>query len=170
MILRANAQFWLRCECGSWWLDLVWKVYTGALRTSVFIGYRHSPAALAHCLVSGDLAVLLGELTWSVFVNSAPVSSCGHSYQTWQHFAGVYPWEWTPISPGPWPQSGQDRCITCLFPFPLQFHHSDCLSTWLLHFIAANYLIFSQKPEFQDLSGRLLISVLKRSLCLRFEI
>ncbi|XP_045141129.1 rho-related BTB domain-containing protein 3 [Echinops telfairi] len=32
------------------------------------------------------------------------------------------------------------------------FHHSDCLSTWLLHFIATNYLIFSQKPEFQDLS------------------
>uniref|UniRef100_A0A4X1TFN9 Rho related BTB domain containing 3 n=1 Tax=Sus scrofa TaxID=9823 RepID=A0A4X1TFN9_PIG len=33
-----------------------------------------------------------------------------------------------------------------------KFHHSDCLSTWLLHFIATNYLIFSQKPEFQDLS------------------
>ncbi|KAM4638042.1 rho-related BTB domain-containing protein 3 isoform 3-T3 [Amazona ochrocephala] len=35
-----------------------------------------------------------------------------------------------------------------------KFHNSDCLSTWLLHFIATNYLIFSQKPEFQDLSGR----------------
>ncbi|XP_071587788.1 rho-related BTB domain-containing protein 3 [Heliangelus exortis] len=34
-----------------------------------------------------------------------------------------------------------------------KFHNSDCLSTWLLHFIATNYLIFSQKPEFQDLSG-----------------
>ncbi|XP_029416927.1 rho-related BTB domain-containing protein 3 isoform X2 [Nannospalax galili] len=34
-----------------------------------------------------------------------------------------------------------------------KFHHSDCLSTWLLHFIATNYLIFSQKPEFQDLSA-----------------
>ncbi|KAM9367963.1 rho-related BTB domain-containing protein 3 [Phaethornis superciliosus] len=34
-----------------------------------------------------------------------------------------------------------------------QFHNSDCLSTWLLHFIATNYLVFSQKPEFQDLSG-----------------
>ncbi|GAB5567039.1 rho-related BTB domain-containing protein 3 isoform X1 [Prionailurus iriomotensis] len=34
----------------------------------------------------------------------------------------------------------------------LPFHHSECLSTWLLHFIATNYLIFSQKPEFQDLS------------------
>ncbi|EMP41178.1 Rho-related BTB domain-containing protein 3 [Chelonia mydas] len=34
-----------------------------------------------------------------------------------------------------------------------QFHNSDCLSTWLLHFIATNYLIFSQKPEFQDLSA-----------------
>uniref|UniRef100_A0A667FXL5 Rho-related BTB domain-containing protein 3 n=1 Tax=Lynx canadensis TaxID=61383 RepID=A0A667FXL5_LYNCA len=33
-----------------------------------------------------------------------------------------------------------------------KFHHSECLSTWLLHFIATNYLIFSQKPEFQDLS------------------
>ncbi|KAL1782949.1 rho-related BTB domain-containing protein 3 [Sigmodon hispidus] len=33
-----------------------------------------------------------------------------------------------------------------------KYHHSDCLSTWLLHFIATNYLIFSQKPEFQDLS------------------
>ncbi|XP_058512209.1 rho-related BTB domain-containing protein 3 [Ochotona princeps] len=33
-----------------------------------------------------------------------------------------------------------------------KFHHSDCLSAWLLHFIATNYLIFSQKPEFQDLS------------------
>ncbi|NXU58312.1 RHBT3 protein, partial [Turnix velox] len=33
-----------------------------------------------------------------------------------------------------------------------KFHNSDCLSTWLLHFIAANYLIFSQKPEFQELS------------------
>uniref|UniRef100_A0A4W2CYA9 Rho related BTB domain containing 3 n=1 Tax=Bos indicus x Bos taurus TaxID=30522 RepID=A0A4W2CYA9_BOBOX len=37
-----------------------------------------------------------------------------------------------------------------------KFHHSDCLSTWLLHFIATNYLIFSQKPEFQDLSGHTL--------------
>uniref|UniRef100_A0A8C9MP61 BTB domain-containing protein n=1 Tax=Serinus canaria TaxID=9135 RepID=A0A8C9MP61_SERCA len=33
-----------------------------------------------------------------------------------------------------------------------KFHNSDCLSTWLLHFIATNYLIFSQKPEFQELS------------------
>ncbi|NXX94665.1 RHBT3 protein, partial [Centropus bengalensis] len=33
-----------------------------------------------------------------------------------------------------------------------KFHNSDCLSTWLLHFIATNYLIFSQKPEFEDLS------------------
>ncbi|KAM6106109.1 LOW QUALITY PROTEIN: rho-related BTB domain-containing protein 3 [Pterocles gutturalis] len=32
-----------------------------------------------------------------------------------------------------------------------KFHNSDCLSTWLLHFIATNYLIFT-KPEFQDLS------------------
>ncbi|NWU86186.1 RHBT3 protein, partial [Onychorhynchus coronatus] len=33
-----------------------------------------------------------------------------------------------------------------------KFHNSDCLSMWLLHFIATNYLIFSQKPEFQELS------------------
>ncbi|XP_032070265.1 rho-related BTB domain-containing protein 3 [Thamnophis elegans] len=33
-----------------------------------------------------------------------------------------------------------------------KFHNSDCLSNWLLHFIASNYLIFSQKPEFEDLS------------------
>ncbi|XP_063309752.1 rho-related BTB domain-containing protein 3 isoform X1 [Pelobates fuscus] len=33
-----------------------------------------------------------------------------------------------------------------------QFHHSECLSTWLLYFIATNYLIFSQKKEFQDLT------------------
>ncbi|NXQ25423.1 RHBT3 protein, partial [Alaudala cheleensis] len=33
-----------------------------------------------------------------------------------------------------------------------KFHNSECLSTWLLHFIATNYLIFSQKPEFQELS------------------
>ncbi|MEE6517696.1 hypothetical protein FKM82_028064, partial [Ascaphus truei] len=32
------------------------------------------------------------------------------------------------------------------------FYHSECLSTWLLHFIATNYLIYSQKAEFQDLS------------------
>ncbi|XP_068941233.1 rho-related BTB domain-containing protein 3 isoform X3 [Petaurus breviceps papuanus] len=35
-----------------------------------------------------------------------------------------------------------------------KFHNSDCLSTWLLHFIATNYLIFSQKPDFQDLSEK----------------
>ncbi|KAJ6669769.1 hypothetical protein lerEdw1_000318 [Lerista edwardsae] len=34
-----------------------------------------------------------------------------------------------------------------------KFHNSDCLSNWLLHFIASNYLIFSQKPEFEDLLG-----------------
>ncbi|KAM4809357.1 rho-related BTB domain-containing protein 3 [Rhinophrynus dorsalis] len=34
-----------------------------------------------------------------------------------------------------------------------KFHNSKCLSTWLLHFIAINYLIFSQKPEFQELSA-----------------
>ena len=50
-----------------------------------------------------------------------------------------------------------------------KFHHSDCLSTWLLHFIATNYLIFSQKPEFQDLSGTLLISALKRK-CYSFPL
>ncbi|XP_077203768.1 rho-related BTB domain-containing protein 3 [Paroedura picta] len=33
-----------------------------------------------------------------------------------------------------------------------KFHNSDCLSNWLLHFMASNYLIFSQKPEFEDLS------------------
>uniref|UniRef100_H3A8M2 Rho related BTB domain containing 3 n=1 Tax=Latimeria chalumnae TaxID=7897 RepID=H3A8M2_LATCH len=33
------------------------------------------------------------------------------------------------------------------------FHNAERLSTWLLHFIASNYLIFSQKPEFYDLSG-----------------
>lgn len=43
-----------------------------------------------------------------------------------------------------------------VFSFFPQFHNSDCLSTWLLHFIATNYLIFSQKPEFQELSGILL--------------
>ncbi|XP_068941235.1 rho-related BTB domain-containing protein 3 isoform X5 [Petaurus breviceps papuanus] len=40
-----------------------------------------------------------------------------------------------------------------------KFHNSDCLSTWLLHFIATNYLIFSQKPDFQDLSGKLAFSL-----------
>ncbi|XP_063820112.1 rho-related BTB domain-containing protein 3 isoform X4 [Pseudophryne corroboree] len=34
-----------------------------------------------------------------------------------------------------------------------KFHNSECLYTWLLHFIATHYLIFSQKPEFQDLSA-----------------
>ncbi|KAM8960795.1 rho-related BTB domain-containing protein 3 [Pelodytes ibericus] len=34
-----------------------------------------------------------------------------------------------------------------------KLHNSKYLSTWLLCFIAANYLIFSQKKEFQDLSS-----------------
>ncbi|KAM4709764.1 rho-related BTB domain-containing protein 3 [Discoglossus pictus] len=34
-----------------------------------------------------------------------------------------------------------------------KFHNSESLSTWLLHFIATNYLIFSQKTEFQELSA-----------------
>ncbi|XP_067838963.1 rho-related BTB domain-containing protein 3 [Heptranchias perlo] len=33
-----------------------------------------------------------------------------------------------------------------------KFHNAARLSTWLLHFIASNYLIFSQKLEFQELS------------------
>ncbi|MBN3326318.1 RHBT3 protein, partial [Atractosteus spatula] len=33
-----------------------------------------------------------------------------------------------------------------------QFHHAPQLSTWLLHFIASNYLIFSQKPDFSNLT------------------
>ncbi|XP_007891279.1 rho-related BTB domain-containing protein 3 isoform X3 [Callorhinchus milii] len=33
-----------------------------------------------------------------------------------------------------------------------KFHNAIRLSTWLLHFIASNYLIFSQKVEFQELS------------------
>ncbi|XP_069747947.1 rho-related BTB domain-containing protein 3 isoform X3 [Narcine bancroftii] len=33
-----------------------------------------------------------------------------------------------------------------------KFHNATRLSTWLLHFIANNYLIFSQKLEFQELS------------------
>lgn len=35
-----------------------------------------------------------------------------------------------------------------------KFHNATRLSTWLLHFIASNYLIFSQKLEFQELSGK----------------
>ncbi|XP_072137411.1 rho-related BTB domain-containing protein 3 [Mobula birostris] len=33
-----------------------------------------------------------------------------------------------------------------------KFHNATRLSNWLLHFIASNYLIFSQKLEFQELS------------------
>ncbi|XP_053330750.1 rho-related BTB domain-containing protein 3 [Spea bombifrons] len=33
-----------------------------------------------------------------------------------------------------------------------KFHNSDGLSNWLLYFIASNYLIFSRKRDFQDLS------------------
>ncbi|XP_018120066.1 rho-related BTB domain-containing protein 3 isoform X2 [Xenopus laevis] len=33
-----------------------------------------------------------------------------------------------------------------------KFHNSEHLATWLLHFMALNYLIFSQKSDFQDLS------------------
>uniref|UniRef100_A0A8C5M0H3 Rho related BTB domain containing 3 n=1 Tax=Leptobrachium leishanense TaxID=445787 RepID=A0A8C5M0H3_9ANUR len=34
-----------------------------------------------------------------------------------------------------------------------KFHNSECLSVWLLYFIATNYLNFSQKKEFQDLTA-----------------
>ncbi|KAE8635754.1 hypothetical protein XENTR_v10002726 [Xenopus tropicalis] len=34
-----------------------------------------------------------------------------------------------------------------------KFHNSEHLATWLLHFMAVNYLIFSQKSDFQDLSA-----------------
>ncbi|MGH0169894.1 UNVERIFIED_CONTAM: hypothetical protein FKN15_069567 [Acipenser sinensis] len=33
-----------------------------------------------------------------------------------------------------------------------KFHNAVQLSAWLLHFIASNYLIFSQKPDFLDLA------------------
>ncbi|KAM9330949.1 rho-related BTB domain-containing protein 3 [Gastrophryne carolinensis] len=42
--------------------------------------------------------------------------------------------------------------IICLLQ-QAKFYHSECLYTWLLYFIAAHYLIFSHKPEFQDLSA-----------------
>lgn len=32
-------------------------------------------------------------------------------------------------------------------------HNADQLYVWLLHFIANNYLIFSHKPDFLELSG-----------------
>lgn len=57
-----------------------------------------------------------------------------------------------------------------MFPFFSQFHNSDCLSTWLLHFIATNYLIFSQKPEFQDLSGNFSIVFRTRNVFSSAEI
>lgn len=50
--------------------------------------------------------------------------------------------------------------------FFLQFHNSDCLSNWLLRFIASNYLIFSQKPEFEDLSGNCSICFLNKTDCI----
>ncbi|XP_044131930.1 rho-related BTB domain-containing protein 3 [Bufo gargarizans] len=34
-----------------------------------------------------------------------------------------------------------------------KFHNFENLYTWLLHFVATHYLIFSQKQEFQDLSA-----------------
>lgn len=39
-----------------------------------------------------------------------------------------------------------------------QCHNAEQLYVWLLHFIANNYLIFSHKPDFLELSGQ--------SLCL----
>lgn len=34
-----------------------------------------------------------------------------------------------------------------------QCHNAEQLYVWLLHFIANNYLIFSHKPDFLELSG-----------------
>lgn len=38
-----------------------------------------------------------------------------------------------------------------------QCHNAEQLYVWLLHFIANNYLIFSHKPDFLELSGQCLI-------------
>lgn len=35
-----------------------------------------------------------------------------------------------------------------------QCHNAEQLYVWLLHFIANNYLIFSHKPDFLELSGQ----------------
>lgn len=62
-------------------------------------------------------------------------------------------------SPGPIP-SIVSSCWRLLgtilfhFPFFLQFHHSWLPLNLAASFRHTNYLIFSQKPEFQDLSGR----------------
>ncbi|XP_069819041.1 rho-related BTB domain-containing protein 3 isoform X2 [Dendropsophus ebraccatus] len=41
-----------------------------------------------------------------------------------------------------------------------KFHNSENLYTWLLYFVATHYLIFSQKQEFQDLSGNLALTAM----------
>lgn len=60
--------------------------------------------------------------------------------------------------------------------FFTQCHNADQLYVWLLHFIANNYLIFSHKPDFLELSGELsetvwkaeqIITTNKVSLCLK---
>lgn len=91
--------------------DFVLKVYIEALRTSVFIAGRCSPLALADWLASGELAVLLEELTLSVFVNSAPVSCLGPQLPNTAVLTGTYTWVWTPISP----MSKADYNIVSLF-------------------------------------------------------
>lgn len=42
-------------------------------------------------------------------------------------------------------------CPVCLRS---QCHNAEQLYVWLLHFIANNYLIFSHKPDFLELSGQ----------------
>lgn len=51
------------------------------------------------------------------------------------------------------------RNLASLVLVALVFLHSQChnaeqLYVWLLHFIANNYLIFSHKPDFLELSGQ----------------
>lgn len=45
-----------------------------------------------------------------------------------------------------------DICLKSVVCF--QCHNAEQLYVWLLHFIANNYLIFSHKPDFLELSGQ----------------
>jgi len=71
-----------------------------------------------------------------------------------------------------WPQQ-LEQCVVgvvrilldcVLFSRPSQCHNAEQLYVWLLHFIANNYLIFSHKADFLELSGQRQYSLASLSL------
>lgn len=103
---------------------------------------------------------------------ACPVESCRRRGSAWFDFCVERRWALLKPSCGLKRDRLQSKTL-CWFALNCQCHNAEQLYIWLLHFIANNYLIFSHKPDFLELSGQwetnIFIPACRRVKCMTFD-